>query len=297
MDRIDAMRLFLRVADAGSFSRAANDLTIGQPTVSRRIQDLEHRLGAELFHRTTRSLSLTEAGQRFYERARAILSEFDDAEAEARGLEHEPVGLLRMSTTHSLGRLVITPAVSSFLKLYPHIRIDMLLDDAVTDLVGEGVDLAFRLGVLTDSSLMAKRIGEARRGAWASPVYLSSRDAPKHPDDLSGHDLIGFRQGNSSGPWTFVNGEQTVEIKRESRFVASSGEVLAEAAVDGLGVILVPDWVARPHAEAGRLVRVLPEWSAPPLAINAVWTNGRLKGKSKLFVEHLADALRFAPLP
>lgn len=140
------MRLFVRVADSGSFSRAAVDLELGQPTVSRRIQDLEASLGATLFQRTTRALSLTEAGQRFYRRAVDILAEFDEAEAEARGLEHEPVGLLRISCAASMGRMVIGPQVPEFLDRFPHVRIDLMLDDTYTDLVGEGIDLAFRMG-------------------------------------------------------------------------------------------------------------------------------------------------------
>jgi DNA-binding transcriptional LysR family regulator len=167
---MDAMRLFLRVADAGSFSRAAQDLGIGQPTVSRRIQDLEHRIGAELFLRTTRARSLTEAGERFRERATRILSEFDEAEAEARGLDQEPVGLLRLTAPHSLCRRIIAPQLAKFLALYPHIRIDLVEDDRVVDLVEEGVDIAFRFGALPDSSLMAKKLGETRRRAWASPT-------------------------------------------------------------------------------------------------------------------------------
>ena len=138
------MRLFLRVADAGSFSKAASDMGIGQPTVSRRIQDLEHRLGAELFQRTTRALNLTEAGQRFYERAGTILAEYEDAEAEVRGLEHEPVGLLRISAANSLARRLIAPQIATFLEKYPHVRCDVISEDALTDLVEEGVDLAFQ---------------------------------------------------------------------------------------------------------------------------------------------------------
>ena len=194
MDRIDAMRLFLRVADAGSFSRAAADLSIGQPTVSRRIQDLEHQLGAELFHRTTRALSPTEAGQRFYGRAQDILAEFDEAEAEARGLDQEPVGMLRVSAPHSLSQIVITPTIASFLEKYPHIRMDLMTDDTYTDLVTEGVDLAFRLGELTDSALMAKRLLVAYRGIWASPKYVEQYGAPTCPDSLKDHQGLVFRQ-------------------------------------------------------------------------------------------------------
>lgn len=294
MDRLDAMRLFLRVSDAGSFSKAATDLGIGQPTVSRRIQDLEHRLGADLFHRTTRALKLTEAGTRFYDRAADILSEFDDAEAEARGLDHEPVGMLRITAPNSLGRLVLAPNTASFLKLYPHIKVDMMLDDTVTDLVGEGIDLAFRLGTLSDSSLMAKRMGEARRRLWASPDYLKDRGMPQVPEDLKDHDALLFRQGGSGSPWTLLcedGTEQKVDV--DGRFRASSGDALTRAAVDGLGIVLAPDWLVCEQVNAGQLVNVLPTWSLPPLAINCVWTAGKLKGKAKLFAEHLADALKF----
>ena len=299
MDRLDAMRLFLRVSDAGSFSRAAADLGIGQPTVSRRIQDLEHRLGADLFHRTTRALKLTEAGERFYARAETILEAFDDAEAEARGLDHEPVGLLRITAPHSLGRLVIAPRLSGFLKLYPHIKVDMLLEDGITDLVEEGVDLAFRLGDLADSSLMAKRMGEAKRRLWASPAYLEARSAPQAPADLSDHDTLLLRHASGPVRWTLTCEDgREIEVAVDGRFRASSGDVLTQAAADGLGILLAPDWLVAEAVCAGRLTPVLADWAVPGLPINCVWTSGKLKGKAKLFAEHLADALRFAePLP
>lgn len=296
MDRLDAMRLFIRVADAGSFSKAASDIGIGQPTVSRRIQDLEHRLGADLFQRTTRSLKLTEAGERFYGRAQSILSEFDDAEAEARGLDHEPVGMLRLTAAHSLGRLVIAPQIASFLKLYPHIKIDLLLDDMQTDLVEEGVDLAFRLGNLEDSSLMAKRMGQADRRIWAAPAYLKERGTPASPADLADHDALLYRHHSGPLRWTLgcENTGETVEIEMDGRFRASSGDALTQAAVDGMGLLLAPDWLVCEHVRAGSLVCVLPNWGLPPHAIHCVWTSGKLKGKAKLFAEHLADSLRFA---
>ena len=293
MDRIDAMRLFIRVSDAGSFSKAANDLGIGQPTVSRRIQDLEHRLGADLFLRTTRALSLTEAGTKFYGRAQDILAEFDDAEAEARGLDHEPVGLLRITAPQSLGRIIIAPHLNSFLKLYPHIRIDMILDDTFTDLVGEGIDLAFRIGTLPDSSMMAKRMGETRRSLWASPAYLSEFGTPDHPHDLADHEALLYRQLANNPLWTFENGKDAAEVKVDGRFQASSGDVLVEAAIENLGILLSPDWLVTAKVKNGELVRVLPGWFAPPVIIHCVWTSGKLKGKAKLFAEHMADALKF----
>lgn len=293
MDRLDAMRLFLRVADAGSFSRAAADLSIGQPTVSRRIQDLEHQLGAELFQRTTRALSLTEAGQRFYARAQDILSDFDEAEAEARGLDNEPVGMLRISAPHSLSNIVITPSVSSFLAEYPHIRVDLMTDDTYTDLVTEGVDLAFRLGELTDSSLMAKRLLVAQRGIWASPAYIDTFGAPEHPSELGNHQGLVFRQSLEGQQWSLYNPstKETFRINMDGRLRGSSGDTLLQGAVDGLGLFVAPDWLVCPHVRSGGLVRVMPDWQGADLPLSVVWTGGRLRGKSRLFVDHVAKAL------
>ncbi|MDJ0922140.1 MAG: LysR substrate-binding domain-containing protein [Henriciella sp.] len=293
MDRIDAMRLFLRVADAGSFSRAAADLSIGQPTVSRRIQDLEHQIGAELFHRTTRALNLTEAGQRFYDRAQDILSDFDEAEAEARGLDKEPVGMLRISAPHSFSKLVITPTIGGFLQKHPHIRIDLLTDDTYTDLVTEGVDIAFRLGELNDSALMAKRLMVAHRGIWAAPSYIEARGAPVTPDDLKEHDGLVFRQSLQGQQWTLKHEEsgEEVRVNMDGRFRGSSGDTLLQGAIDGLGIFIGPSWLVCDHVRSGVLQRVMPDWRGSDLPLSVVWTGGKLRGKSRLFVDHVSEAL------
>lgn len=293
MDRIEAMRLFVRVADAGSFSRAAADLELGQPTVSRRIQDLEASLGTTLFQRTTRALSLTEAGTRFYRRAVDILAEFDEAEAEARGLENAPMGLLRLSCSHSFGRRVIAPAIPGFLMTYPDIRVDLISDDAITDLVAEGVDIAFRLGDLQDSRLMAKKVGEAEQVLWASPDYLARRGTPQHPSDLETHDAVVFRHARQT-IWPLRKDGELVEARVDGPFRASSGETLLEAAAGGLGILLAPAWLASECFGGSRLVRVLPDWSGPSLAIHAVWSSGKLRGKARLFIEHAEPAIAMA---
>lgn len=296
MDRLDAMRLFVRVADAGSFSRAAHDLGVGQPTVSRRIQDLENRLGAELFQRTTRALSLTEAGERFYQRAQIILAEFEEAEAEARGLDNEPVGLLRITAAHSLARRIIAPHIAGFLKLHPHVRIDLIEDDTYVDLVEEGVDVAFRFGDLPDSSLMARKLAESQRRAWASPAYLHAHGTPQRPLELAHHDAVLFRHASHGTDWVFTRGTETETVRVDGRIKASSGDTLVRVAADGAGVIIAPDWLVCEEAMAGKLAPILPEWLAEPLALSAVWTGGRkLRGKARFFVEHLAEALKFAP--
>jgi DNA-binding transcriptional LysR family regulator len=293
MDRIDAMRLFIRVADAGSFSRAASDLELGQPTVSRRIQDLEESLGTTLFQRTTRALSLTEAGTRFYKRATDILTEYDEAEAEARGLEHEPVGLLRISCSHSFARRVVAPLAASFLATWPNIRVDLISDDSITDLVAEGVDIAFRLGDLRDSSLMAKKVGEAAQVVWAAQSYLDRRGTPQHPSDLTEHDAVTFRHVRQT-TWDLRRGNESVETRVDGPFRASSGETLLEAAAGGLGLFLAPAWLASECTGEIRLVRVLPDWHGPSLPIHAVWSSGKLRGKAKLFVDHAEPAIAAA---
>ena len=293
MDRIDAMRLFIRVADAGSFSRAAADLSIGQPTVSRRIQDLEHQLGAELFHRTTRALSFTEAGERFYKRAQDILSDFDEAEAEARGLDKEPVGMLRCSAPHSFAKIVITPEIGPFLKQYPHIRIDLITDDTYTDLVTEGGDVAFRLGELVDSALMAKRLLVAQRGIWASPSYVEERGMPTTPDELKEHEGLVFRQSLQGQQWTLYHYETGEErrIQMSGRLRGSSGDTMLQGAVDGLGIFVAPDWLVCPHVANGELVRIMPDWKGADLPLSVVWPGGKLRGKTKLFVDHVQKAV------
>lgn len=293
MDRIDAMRLFVRVADAGSFSRAAADLELGQPTVSRRIQDLEASLGTTLFQRTTRALSLTEAGERFYRRAADILVEYDEAEAEARGLEHSPVGLLRVSCSHSFARRVVAPAVPGFLAAYPSIRFDLISDDSLTDLVAEGVDIAFRLGEMRDSRLMAKKLGEAAQVLWASPGYLARHGAPESAEALKDHSAVVFRHTRQT-VWELTRNNETFEARVDGPFRASSGETLLEAAAGGLGILLAPAWLASECFGDHRLVRVLPEWSGPSLPIHAVWTSGKLRGKARLFIDHVEPAIAHA---
>jgi DNA-binding transcriptional LysR family regulator len=293
MDRLDTMRLFLRVAEAGSFSRAAADLGLGQPTVSRRIQDLEAGLGAALFVRTTRALSLTGAGEKFYQRARAILEEFDTAQAEARGLDREPVGVLRVTAAHSLTRRIIAPVLPGFLELYPLIRFDLLEDDSYVDLVEQGVDVALRFGELPDSTLMARKLSQMPRGVWASPGYLSAHGAPAHPSDLARHEAVLFRHSSHGAEWAFTHESgETASVRVDGRIKISSGDTLVRLAMEGAGLIWAPDWLVSEEVAGGRLVPVLEGWTGSPLTLQAVWPGpGKLKGKSQVFVDYLCDRL------
>ncbi|WP_018148276.1 LysR family transcriptional regulator [Henriciella marina] len=294
MDRLDAMRLFIRVADTGSFSKAAADLEIGQPTVSRRIQDLEAQLGAELFLRTTRALSLTESGAKFYDRARSILEAFEAAEAEVRGLDNDAVGQLRISVPHSLSRVVIAPALASFMRRYPDLSLDVMSDDSYTDIVQEGVDLAFRLGELADSSLMAKRIALSPRKLWASPIYIAQQKDVSRPGELSPEDALHLRQQTGAAVWEMTHKEsgEVETLRAAGRFRASSGDVLIQGAQDALGYILAPDWLVCEKVRDGQLARLLPEWEAAELPLHVVWSGGKLKGKARLLADHIGEAMK-----
>ena len=286
MDRIDAMRLFVRVAEAGNFSKAAAALGVGQPTVSRRIQDLEAQLDVTLFQRTTRALSLTEAGERFYRRAVDLIADYESAEAEARGLQHEPVGLLRISCSNSFARRIIVPAIPPFLEKYPRIRFDVISDDALTDLVEEAIDLAFRFGHLSDSRLMTRKL-------WAAPEYLARKGTPQTPTDLEHHDAVLFRKGLYSD-WTLTRGDEKITVRVDGPFAASGGDNLVQAGLAGLGILMAPNWLVSGCVSDGQLVRILPDWEMESLPVNCVWTAGRLRGKTKLFADHVTEALKEA---
>ena len=293
MDRIDAMRLFVRVAEAGKFSNAATALGVGQPTGSRRIQDLEAQLDVTLFQRTTRALSLTEAGERFYRRAIDLIADYEAAEAEARGLQHEPVGLLRISCSNSFARRIILPALPTFLEKYPRVRFDIISDDALTDLVEEAIDLAFRFGHLRDSRLMMRKLAESPRALWAAPEYLAKRGTPQSPSELEQHDAVLFRKGLYS-EWELTRGDESLTVRVDGPFAASGGDNLLQAAQAGLGILLAPNWLVADCVNDGQLVRILPDWELDRLPINCVWTAGRLRGKTKLFADHVTDILKDA---
>ncbi|MEM5518784.1 LysR family transcriptional regulator [Henriciella sp. AS95] len=298
MDRLDAMRLFLRVADTGSFSKAALDLGIGQPTVSRRVQDLETQLGADLFLRTTRALSLTEAGEKFYDRARSILEDFEEAEAEVRGLKNDAVGQLRISVPHSLSRVVIAPALTSFMKRYPDLTLDVISDDTYTDIVQEGVDLAFRLGELSDSSLMAKRISASARRLFASPIYAAQVKNLTRPSELDPTDALHLRHKNLGAEWQLTHAAtgDTETLRVHGRLRASSGDMLIQAAQDAMGYILSPDWLVCEKVRSGDLVQIFEDWEAPLLPLHVVWSGGNLKGKTKLLADYIAEAMKATEL-
>lgn len=298
MDRIDAMQLFIRVADAGSFSKAAADAGIGQPTVSRRIQDLESHLDADLFQRRRKSLCLTEAGERFYGRCISILSEYEEAEKEARGLQHDAIGVLRIVSPHSFARRIISPLLPEFMEKNPQLNIDLISEDGASDLVGGRIDLGIWLGDMSKSKRTYQTLGKTPVGLWASPDYLTRFGTPTHPDDMQKYRAVMFRNYRGDPVrLTNIHTHEKAEIMPSGPMIASSGDILGQAAVDGLGYVAAPYWSVKNYLDTGQLVRVLPDWEAKPLDINCVWSSNQLRGNAKLFVEHLAKSMTFDPLP
>ena len=286
-----ALRLFSRVAHTGSFSRAAREAGLSQPSVSRVIARLERHLGAALLVRTTRAVRLTEAGADYLARAEAILAELDEADQAARG-GTELRGVLRVALAPSFGVREVIPRLGPFLDAHPSLRLELMVSDQRQDLVTEGADMALRLGAMPDSSATARKLGEAPGLLVASADYLRNAGAPQSPSDLTRHALIVGPLGSSTG-WSFRQGERRVSIRPEGRILVGANEGATAAAVAGLGITATSLWGCRRELDEGRLVPVLPDWSLDPVALHAVFPSGRAaRPAARAFADYLAGALQ-----
>lgn len=295
MDTVAGMRTFTRVVDAGSFSAAARQLGAAPSSVSRQIRDLEEELGARLFHRTTRKLSLTGAGRLYYERAAKILIEVDEAKLAVAQTDGTPSGILRLTVPASVGRLHIAPALQGFHDRFPAVQVALAVTDRVVDLVEEGFDLAIRVGPQRDSSLIARKIGSARRVVCGSPSYLGKAGTPKVPADLANHNCLTFRSHPGSNLWRFRGPQGASEVRVSGSLFANNGEALCAAAVAGLGLILLPEWLVGIEMRRDELREVLPEFQVVPEAtpLYALYPHQRhLPPKVRAFIDFLVE--RFA---
>ncbi|MBL4739467.1 MAG: LysR family transcriptional regulator [Sneathiella sp.] len=290
MDTLGALTLFTKVVETGSFSEAGRQSGLAPSSVSRRIVELEGWVGAALFYRTTRKLNLTEVGQSFYERTRSILLDLEEAKVMAAQLEDHPSGLIRLTIPASMERHM-TSAISDFQARWPGVRFALTFTDRVVDLVGEGFDLAVRMGRLEDSTLRARKIGEARRFLCASPRYLGRAGTPGRPEDLASHSCLIFRTHPGYNVWRFKAGDRTVDVRASGSFSANSGTALINAARDGMGLVLVPEWLVGPSLVNGELVEVMPNHPSVPerTPLYAVHPyQSFVPPKVKTFVEFLA---------
>ncbi len=292
MDKLAAMQVFVRVVETGGLSAAGRALGLAPSSVSRRVGELEDLLGVRLLQRTTRRLSLTEAGETYYERSRDIVRAVDEANLAVTGERAGPSGVLRITVPASVARRHIAPAMAAFQARYPAVRIVMSVTDRIVDIVGEGLDVAIRVGQLDDSSLMARKVDEARRLACASPAYLERAGRPNRPEELCDHACLTFRKHPGSNPWRFRRGEEKIEVRATGPFFTDDGETLVAAACAGLGLVLVPEWLVGPEISDGRLVEVLSDHPADPAVtpLHAVYAPGPYTPpKVRALVDFLAD--------
>lgn len=288
-DHLEALRVFIRVARRGSFSVAGRELGVPQSTVSRTITTLEREIGASLLVRTTRAVTVTDAGADFLARIEPILADLDEAEQAARHSD-ELRGTLRIGIGTSLAARIVIPHLKPFLDRHPALRVDLLLDDQRQDLVREGVDVAFRFGALTDSTATARKLVTWPRALAAAPSYLRTAPALNSPTDLAAHAIIVGPHG--VGDWTFRKGGTVASVRLEGRLRITDLQGAYLAAVEGMGIVLTTLSAFRREFQSGALVHVLPEWDLGSVDVHAVLTSGRAaKPSARAIIAYLAEIL------
>jgi DNA-binding transcriptional LysR family regulator len=292
MDRLAAMQAFVRVVEAGSFSAAARALNMGQPAISKTVAQLEARLGVRLLMRSTHGLAPTEAGQSFYERAKRSIEEADEAEAVARGAGKGLTGRLRVSAAVTFARLHVVPHLAKFLAAHPDLTLDVVLDDRIIDLIGEGVDVALRMGPLADStSLTARKLASGQHHVLGTPAYFARSGVPATPAELAGHAAVIYtRQG--AGTWSFRQGATEVSVTVGGPLQMNAAEGVRAAVLADMGLTITSAWMFSPELESGAVQRVLTDWSLPPIDLWAVFPTGRMpSAKARAFAAFVETEL------
>ena len=290
-DRLQEFRVFVRAAETGSFSRAGRELSLSQPSVSRIIGELEARLGVTLLLRSTRKITVTDAGSLFLDRAREILADVEDAEDAARGLDSLR-GTIRLVIPIMYGTREIIPRLATFLAVHPMLRVELSVADQRQDLVAEGADVAIRTGDLDDSSFGARKLATLMSMLVASPAYLAARGTPKTPADLAAHDCI-FGPGNfGRASWSFRRGDSEISVDVHGRINTDSGPGMFASAIAGLGIAMMTTVMAGDELSAGRLVPLLRAYKVPSIDVHAIFPGGpRPSAKVRALVDFLAGEL------
>ena len=291
VDNSTDMLIFARVVKTMSFTRAAQDLAVSRSVVSKRITQLENRLGVRLLNRTTRRLSLTEAGDIFYGYCRDVVTSVDDATAAVKAMQSQPSGELKISMSLILGQLLTPPIVQQLLACYPALSINLELTNDYVDLVGDGYDAAVRIGILSDSSLVARKVGGTRLIVCATPTYFGANGIPTSPEELSEHDCITLTTVGSGVPyWRFQGANGTISVRISSRMQTNSDAAIHEAVLAGHGVAYVPEFMVSADIAAGRLQVVLPDHTKQERGIYVLYPNQKnLPLKVRAFVDFVAD--------
>jgi DNA-binding transcriptional LysR family regulator len=291
-DRFFSLQLFARVARSGSFSVAGREMGISQPTASRIVAALEKQIGVALLVRTTRAVTLTEAGSDYLSRIESILASLEEADHAARG-NGELRGILRVASSSAFARIGVLPRLARFTDLHPVLRVEFIINDDRQDLVGESVDVALRIGVLNDSTAVARKIGTAHRVVVATPAYLARAGTPSVPSDLTDHTIIIGPAGRGLEGWTFRRGGKVNTVRVEGRYILNGSDAAAAAALAGLGILSTGDLSVMSELESGQLVRVLPDWEMRSADINIVLPAGRAaKPSARAFADFMEAEFR-----
>lgn len=296
MDRFNAMQAFARVVETGSFTKAAETLHMSKTSVTQLVQQLEARLRVRLLNRTTRKVNVTADGAAYYERVIKLLADMDDAETSLSSVSVLPRGRLRVDVPSPLARMILIPALPAFHAQYPDIQLDMGVSDRMVDLIDESVDCVVRGGEITDLSLVARRVGDLSLGVYAAPSYLESAGLPSHPQELSAppHYIVGFRwarAGLGSSYAMHRNGE-AIKVQGRYKIAVDDGNACLAAGLAGLGVLWIPDYMAREHVSRGELVRLFDDWHLDPMPMYVAFPpNRHVSAKLRVFIDWIADLM------
>lgn len=293
MDRFRAMQAFVAVAEEEGFASAGRALRLSAPSVTRLVSELEETLGARLFHRTTRSVGLTDAGARYLEDCRRILADLEDADAHAGGRHGQPEGWVSVTGSALFGRLALTPILFGLMDRYPGLSVSTLFVDRVVHMMDEGIDVAVRIADLPDSTLVAARVGSVRRVLCAAPSYFEKHGELTSVADLDRHQLIDFSQSRSGSQWGLVSGSKMVTHRPETRFLVNTADAAIAAAVAGRGVTRVLSYQVAAEVADGKLQIVLPEAEGAPLPVHVVHKEaGQTSARVRAVVDYLVEDLR-----
>jgi DNA-binding transcriptional LysR family regulator len=293
MDLLAAMRSFRRVVELGSFSRAAEDLALSPAGLSKQVRQLEEHLGAVLIQRTTRRMSLTEAGSTYFAECCRLLDQLQDLERSVSESASEVTGRLRVNAPLSFGLMVLSPLLASFLERHPRLKVDLSLSDQLVDVVGAGFDVSIRVRhELSESSLVARRLANLEQMLCASPAYLRVHGTPANADELHQHTCLAYTLADQPATWTLNGPDGAISVAVQARVSVNNSLMLRDLLVAGVGIGALPSFVAKPCIESGDLVRLLPDHSFPQRHVFAVYpTTRHLQRKVRAFVDFLANAL------
>ncbi len=284
MDRLDALRTFIRVMESGSFSQAANDLGLGQPAISKRIALLESEFGCRLFVRTTRRLRPTPEADRVHKYAKDIVALFESAGSPTKNSLPSPSGTLRLTVPTSFGRFFFREIFAEYIRRYPEVRLDVRFTEQFVDLIETGTEIAIRIGMLNSSSLVARRVGTIKRLLAAAPSLLARHAPLRFPDDLRNIPCVSYSRLSPRDQWTFESETGRYVVDFQPSIACDDADVMTQATLEGLGVAVLPSWCAVEHFNSGRLVHVLPEYAVPSLPMHVVYPDPQwMSHRARLF--------------